>query len=163
MLDGSEKWSTTAGQDHLVDLSVDPQEQSDRAAPADSTLYAGRLGDDLGCPVEAALRLVNVEGEQAPKADLKVEVRWAPGLKAVVLGADPLENGAVDVVHAAGSEVARITWPAGHRGSREVYLVPEDPALSPSVDATLGKLSHAITLDMTVPERLLVDLPLAAA
>ena len=162
VLDGSEKWSTTAGRDHLVDLEVDPGESGDRSAPPDSAPYAGRLATDLGCPVEAALRLVNVEGKHPPKADMVVDVRWAPGLQAVVLGADPLENSAVDVSHEAGSDVARITWQAGHRGSREVYLVPEERGSAPWVEATLGKLNHSFSLDMNSSDRLLVDLPLAA-
>ena len=168
VLDGSEKWSTTSGLDHLVDLVLDPEERGDRAAPVDSKIYAARLGDDLGCPVEAGLRLVNIEGKQAPKADLEVELRWGTGLKAVVLGADPLESGAVDVSHKDGSEMARILWPAGHRGSREVYFVPGEgssfdrPSSFPQLDVTLGKISHSVTVDMNSPDRLLLDLPLAA-
>ena len=120
------------------------------------------MAEDLGCPVEAGLRLVNLEGKKAPKADMEVEIRWEPGLKAVVLGADPLENGAVEVTHEVGSELAQITWPAGRRGSREVYLVPEAWTKAPWLDARLGKISNSGAIDMGARGRILLDLPLAA-
>lgn len=142
VLEDGHKWSTSAGASRLVDLEVDPAERDNLLGPPaeGSRPFADALARHLGCKVDWAIRLVNRDGRKPPKADLKVQLTLPGSVEAVVEGSDPLDLGSVEVQHA--DRQVDIVWPAGRRGSREVFVVPSGEAASATFDlqATLGKI-----------------------
>jgi len=142
VLEQGQKWSTAAGSSRLIDLAKDPAERDDLlpAYATGSRPFAEALARHLGCDVAWGIRVVNRDGRKPPKADLAVRLTLPTSVEAVVEGSDPLDLGAVEVIQA--ERHVDVVWPAGRRGAREVFVIPEGGAEQATFDlsATLGKL-----------------------
>jgi len=142
VLEDGQKWSTAAGNSRLVNLNTDPTERDDLlpAHAAGSRPFAEALSRHLGCKVDWGIRLVNRDGRKPPKADLAVQLTLPGLIEDVVEGSDPLDLGSVEVRHS--DRQVDVVWPAGRRGSREVFVVPQGDveAATFEIRATLGKI-----------------------
>ncbi len=132
VLDGSSKYSTKAGKEELYDLSADPGEQDDLAKDSDSLPERrAALGLSLDRTVDLGFRLR--PERTTSKQDLEVTFHVPGGVRAAWVGADPTEKSAAEVEVSGSTVVA--TWLGGMSGTREVFVLPNEPA--PSLVADL--------------------------
>ncbi len=141
---GSQKYTAGKGREQSFDLAADPQEQRPVRSPAD--LGAGRdaLAMGLGWEVAAGLRVRPAPG----KGEVTLIASVPGGFSVAFAGEDPTLQ-SVATVERSG-DTARLHWPAGHRGTREIFLVPRRP-----LDAVVEgvQLAPAASPDTPLPRR----------
>ena len=125
VLEGTLKYSAKAGKEELYDLANDPGEQDDlgrgNAALPDRR---AALGQSLDRDASLGFRLRAERGSD--KRDLEVTLSVPGGVQSAWVGADPTEKSAARVTVDGSSVIA--TWEGGHSGTREVFVVPAQPA-----------------------------------
>ncbi len=126
-LSGSMKSMSQHGITSVYDLAADAGEKQDlaKADPARAVPMQAAMRDALGRDVVQAVQIWSRSLPQPPADDLRAEVRLPGGIAAAWVGEDPTEASlaTVEVV----DDTARIVWPAGFRGSRNVWVVPKEP------------------------------------
>jgi arylsulfatase A-like enzyme len=150
------KYMTFEGRELVFDLAADPLERADQvkgnagvAAPMRAQMEAA-----LHRPVVEAWRLAPRTQAQPPQDALLARVMVPGGVLDAWEGDDPTEASDATVTIAPGGEAVEIVWPAGYRGSRNVWIVPRAPMSSATpalrVLAQEGDTCVALTPD---PER----------
>ena len=149
VLTGTEKFTTTEGEDALYDLATDPGERDDQMKAAwvnPPTDQWTALSTALQRPVCTGFRLV--PSRSRGDADLEVEMTVPGGIAWAYAGDDPAMTSAASVT-VAGEQV-RAVWPGGYRGNREVFVVPAQPPALVAEQATVRLRSGAKEMDLTI-------------
>jgi arylsulfatase A-like enzyme len=137
----------------VFDLTQDAAEKQDLAKgdPSRTTALQAAMKDALGRDVVQAIQLWSRTLPQPPADDLRAEVRLPGGIAAAWVGEDPTEASLATV--AVVGDTARIVWPAGYRGSRNVWVVPNEPLDAAWSSATVRVAAGAACaqLDPTRP------------
>ena len=136
VLTGTEKFTTTEGEDALFELATDPGELDDRMAKGWSSppiAAWSALSAALQRPVCTGFRLV--PNRSRSDADLQVDMVVPGGVAWAYAGDDPAMTSAARV-HVTGDQV-RAVWPGGYRGNREVFVVPARPPAEVADEATV--------------------------
>lgn len=130
-LRGTTKYTTSAGDEALFDLSVDPGELTD-VLKGDTAAYRERMADALDTQVVQALRFLPATVRAAPPRALDLTVTVPGGVRLAWVGDDPTGKSSATAEVIEG--VAHLSWQRGYRQGREVYVLPEQPLQ----DATVG-------------------------
>ncbi len=135
------KFTTTEGRVERFDLASDAGETNNlgRAGDDGEAAWLARLGVALGRPAVRALRLVPTRAPASGSADLVASVTVPAGIAAAWVGSDPTMKSAAEVQ--VDGSTAKITWPAGYAGVREVWLLP-----AAALADTIPTLSMTLTL-----------------
>jgi hypothetical protein len=135
------KFTTTEGRVERFDLASDAGETNNlgRAGDDGEAAWLVRLGVALGRPAVRALRLVPTRAPASGSADLVASVTVPAGIAAAWVGSDPTMKSAAEVQ--VDGSTAKITWPAGYAGVREVWLLP-----AAALADTIPTLSMTLTL-----------------
>ena len=154
VLVGTEKYTTSAGEDELYDLAKDAAEQDDLLArpwEAPPVERWQELAAPLQRPVCSGIRLA--PERYRGTADLTAEVEIPGGVAWAYAGDDPSMTSAADVL-VVGDRV-RVTWPGNYSGQREVFIVPmEDPtevARQTEVALQVGAQTQVIPMATALP------------
>jgi arylsulfatase A-like enzyme len=124
------KYVAKAYSESLRDLRADPGEELDVLREGtDTAPWLGAMAGALGLTVERSWRIVPTS-RTGLTDDLVARISVPGGIKARWSADVPL--GAGDVTFAQDEGHLTITWKAGKRGFRDVYVVPREPI----VDAT---------------------------
>jgi arylsulfatase A-like enzyme len=119
---GNQKWTTHEGREAVFDLGADPLEKENLSKEADLDAHRAAFAGALGREAPVSWRLKPSNSSGTPKSDLVVRVTHPAGFARAWMGADPIRKSDMDLSFSP-SEVV-ITFKAGARGSREVYLEP---------------------------------------
>ena len=124
MKDGM-KYVAKAYGEALRDLRADPGEQVDLLRTgADTSPWLGAMEAALGRPVPRSWRLIPTS-RAGLSDDLVARLTVPGGIEARWSADVPL--GAGDVAFASDGTHLTVTWKAGKRGFRDVYVVPKEP------------------------------------
>jgi arylsulfatase A-like enzyme len=119
-----EKYFTGSGTEYLYDLERDPGERRNIARTELSELesWHRKLSEGLGYPVYVAYRITADRGSVAQP--LEVDLHVPGGVETAWIGNDPARP--PDTVVTVEGETVHVTWLAGLRGTREVFVVPTE-------------------------------------
>jgi arylsulfatase A-like enzyme len=124
------KYVAKAYGESLRDLRADPAERMDVLREGtDTSPWLGAMAAALGRPVERSWRIIPTS-RVALSDDLVARITVPGGIRAHWTADVPL--GAGDVTFESDAAHLTVTWKAGKRGFRDVYVVPNEPL----VDAT---------------------------
>lgn len=115
---GDRKYTTGRGREQAFSLDEDPREL--RPLRDAAALAAGReaLTAGLGWQVRSGLRVRPGKGSQ----ELRLRLRLPGGFSHAVVADDPTRQ--ADAEASLVGDAAELVWAEGHRGTREVFLVP---------------------------------------
>jgi hypothetical protein len=115
---GDRKYTTGRGREQAFALDEDPRELRPLRGPDDLAAGRAALAAGLGWPLRAGLRVRPGRGKQ----ELRLRLRLPGGFSHAVVADDPTRQAAAEATLVG--DTAELVWAAGHRGTREVFLVP---------------------------------------
>jgi len=119
---GEQKWTTHEGREAVFDLGADSLEKENLVKKTDLGVHRAAFAAAIGRDAPVSWRLKPSTASSAPKEDLVVRVTHPSGFARAWLGADPIRKSDMEISFTPVEVV--VTFKAGSRGSREVYLEP---------------------------------------
>jgi len=147
------KYTTSEGREAAYNLEQDPREKvnvflkSDSADPGAE--HRPHLGEALGRQVGVGYRLTTGRMKHAPTEDTVVHLKVPGGIQDAWVGDEPTESSRACV--GVEGEVVTAIWSRGYRGTREVWVIPNNP-LQDTTHLLTAKLEFGdSTAELTVP------------